>query len=236
MKRICSLFTWNLVSLQACLAIVLFGFFAPLAAQDRTPPSEVAIGVRGGSAWNADYTGGTCIWYLPVVGDLDWRSLFATGPTGVPVVDKEHAYLIWVSDFRVEVLEAPPSLGGSGLLFVALAPAGEATIYFSDTPETRDFSDPLHPSNMGEPVATFVRKASILRSNDSLVSDTFIFSAELVSSHTFKLSGKRFNFADLIPYGMTCFEYGENFSTVEFATCIAIGSAGGTKPGTPAGH
>ena len=232
MKRICSLFTWNLVSLQACLAIVLFGFFAPLAAQDRTPPSEVAIGVRGGSTWTSSSTG-TCIWYFPVVGDLNLGSLFS----GAPTVDREHAYLIWVSDFSVEVLEAPPSLGGSGLLFVALAPAGEATIYFSDTPETRVFTFPFTDrSTWGEPVATFVRKASLLRSNDDLTSDTFIFSAELESSSPFRLNGKRFNFADLIPYGMTCFEYGEISSTVEFATCIAIGSAGGAKPGPPAGH
>ena len=228
MKRICSLFTWNLVSLQACLAIVLFGFFAPLAAQDRTPPSEVAIGVAGGSAWTSSSTG-TCIWYFPVVGDLNLGSLFS----GAPTVDREHAYLIWVSDFSVEVLP-PISLSNGRTLFRALAPAGEATIYFSDTPETRVFTFPFTDrSTWGEPVATFVRKASLLRSNDGLTSDTFIFSAELESSSPFRLNGKRFNFADLIPNGMTCFEYGENGSTVEFANCIAIGSAGGAKP---AGH
>jgi len=202
----------------------------PAWAGDPAGASQVAIGVRGGSTWTSSSTG-TCIWYLPLVGDLNLGSLFA-GST----VDREHAYLIWVSDFSVEVLEAPPSLGGTGVLFVALAPAGEATVYFSDTPGTRDFSDLSNRSTWGEPVATLVRKASLLRSNDSLVSDTFIFSAELKSSSAFRLNGKRFNFADLIPYGMTCFEYGENFSTVEFATCIAIGSAGGTKPAPPAGH
>ncbi len=207
----------------------------PAWADGPAGTSEVAIAVRGGSAWSSPATG-TCIWYLPLVGKLDWRSLFSAPPTGDPSLDRQHAYLVWVSDFSVEVLEAPPSLGGSGSLFVAFAPSGEATIYYSDTPETRDFSDPNHPTNLGEPVATFVRKASLLRSNDSLVTDTFIFSAELISSSTFSLNGKHFNFADLIPQGMTCFEYGENFSSVEFATCTAIGNANVTKPGPPAGH
>ena len=194
--------------------------------------SQVAIGVRGGSTWTSSSTG-TCIWYLPLVGDLNLGSLFS----GAPTVDREHAYLIWVSDFSVEVLQASASVGGTGSYFVALAPAGEATIYFSDTPETRVFTFPFTDrSTWGEPVATFVRKASLLRSNDDLASDTFIFSAKLVSSDTFSLNGKHFNFADLIPNGMTCFEYGESFSTVEFATCTAIGSAGGAKPGPPAGH
>ncbi len=216
------------VVLALCAALPAWG-------SDPAGASEVAIAVRGGSAWSSG-TEGTCIWYLPLVGKLDWRSLFSVAPTGDPSVDRQHAYLVWVSDFSVEVLEAPPSLGGIGSIFVAFAPAGEATIYYSETPESRDFSDPNHPKNLGEPVATFVRKASLLRSNDSLVTDTFIFSAELISSSTFSLNGKHFNFADLIPHGMTCFEYGEHGSSVEFATCTAVGSPDAAKPGPPAGH
>ncbi|MBZ5515627.1 MAG: hypothetical protein LAN62_12460 [Acidobacteriia bacterium] len=210
----------------------------PAWAGDPAGASQVAIGVTGGSVWYDPNTripsdgGNYCIWYLPLVGDLGLDSLFARDSHGVLAYDREHAYLIWVSKFSVEFLP-PADLGGGRSLLRVLAPAGEATIYYSDTPETRNFSDPSDQSTWGEPVATFGRKASILRSNDGLATDTFIFSAVLESSSSFKLSGKRFNFADLIPNGMTCFEYGENGSTVEFANCIAIGSAGGAKP---AGH
>lgn len=218
---------------NAFVLLLVLGLMAalPAWAGDPAGASQVAIAVRGGSTWTSPSTG-ICIWYLPLVGDLNLGSLFS----GAPTVDREHAYLVWVSDFSVEVLQASAAVGGTGSYFVALAPAGEATIYFSDTPGTRDFSNLSERSTWGEPVATFVRKASLLRSNDDLASDTFIFSAKLVSSDTFSLNGKHFNFADLIPNGMTCFEYGESFSTVEFATCTAIGSAGGAKPGPPAGH
>lgn len=218
------------------LSLVLaLGAALPAWADDPGGSSEVAMAVRGGSTWSSQTTG-TCIWYLPLVGKFDWRSLFSVAPIGNPEEDRQHAYLVWVSDFSVEVLEAPSSLGGSGSLFVAFAPAGDATIYFTDAPETRDFSDPNHPANLGEPVARFTREASLLRSNDSLATDTFIFSAKLKWSSAFTLNGKHFNFADLIPNGMTCFEYGESFSSVEFATCTAIGSPDGAKPGPPAGH
>jgi hypothetical protein len=74
-------------------------------------------------------------------------------------------------------------------------------------------------------VATLVRNASLVRSADGLASDTFIFSADLVSSKTFSLDGKHFNFRDLLQHGMTCFEFGQNFSSWEAGTCIATGGA-----------
>ena len=49
----------------------------------------------------------------------------------------------------------------------------------------------------------------------------FTMSLELVSSHTFSIFGKSFNFADLIPHGMTCFENG--VGEAEAGTCVAIG-------------
>lgn len=203
------------------MGIALLGSLVPLNADDPAGASEVAIGFTGGSTWTSGSTG-TCIWYFPVVGDLKPGSLFATGSSGAPVVDRAHAYLIWVSDFSVEEL-VPPSTYPIGPLFLALAPAGKGTIHFSDTPGTRNFNDLSNRSTWGVPVATFVRKASLVRSGDYLATDTFIFSAELVSSDTFSLDGKQFNFRDLIPYGMTCFESGQNGSPWEAGSCIATG-------------
>jgi hypothetical protein len=176
----------------------------------------MAIGFTGGSVWTSDTTG-ICIWYLPVVGDLDPTSLFAPGTSGATTVDRAHSYLLWVSDFSVEVL--PTSVG-----FLALAPAGEGTIYYSSTPTLRDFSDLTKRSTWGAPVATFIREASLVRSSDNLATDTFIFSADLVLSETFSLNGIPFNFSSLIPNGMTCFEWGQSGSSWEAGNCLAVGS------------
>lgn len=206
----------NIIVLLAVLCLVAA---IPARAGGPAGASQVAIGFTGGSTWHSASTG-TCIWYFPVVGDLELESLFETNSSGVPLVDRAHSYLIWVSDFSVDVL-APPT---SGSLFLALAPAGTATIYFSETPGTRYFlGDLSNRSTWGVPVATFVRKASLVRSDDGLASDTFIFSAKLVQSRPFSLNGRHFNFRDLIPDGMTCFESGQGFSSWEAGTCIATG-------------
>ena len=177
--------------------------------------SEVAIGFAGGSAWTSATTG-ICMWYFPVVGNLDLKSLFATGSSGAPAVDMQHSYLIWVSDFAVQFLPSTPPQ------YLALAPPGTATIYFSATPGARDLSDRTKRSTWGQPVATFVRQASIVRTADGFASDTFTFSAALASSRTFMLNGNWFNFNNLIPNGMTCFEYAQNGSSWEAGSCAAI--------------
>jgi len=178
--------------------------------------SQVVVGFTGGSVWTSATTG-ICIWYFPVAGDLDPTSLFAPGSSGAPVMDRAHSYLLWVSDFSVQVL--PTSIG-----FLALAPAGEGTIYYSGNPTARDFSDLTKRSTWGAPVATFMREASLVRSSDNLATDTFIFSADLALSEAFSLNGIPFNFRSLIPHGMTCFEWGQNQSVWEAGNCIATGS------------
>jgi hypothetical protein len=204
----------NSIILLAVLCLLI-----AVVAMAKDPPgsSEVAIGFRGGSVWTSG-TSGICIWYLPVVGDLGPGDLFSDS-----VVDKQHAYLIWVSDWSVDILEGSP-------LFLAFAHPGAATIYHTDKPESRNFADLEERSTWGEPVATFMRKASLLRSDNGGETDTFFFSAKLVSSRGFTLNGKHFNFANLVPNGMTCFEYGDAIggipSTVESGTCVAIGAAG----------
>jgi len=84
------------------LGILLLGSLVPLNAGDPAGASQVAIGFTGGSTWTSGTTG-ICMWYLPVVGDLNLGSLFE-GLHGAPVVDMQHAYLIWVSDFSVQML------------------------------------------------------------------------------------------------------------------------------------
>jgi len=124
---------------------------------------------------------------------------------------------------RLQRRSATPTGGANPNLYLFLAPAGEATIYFNPNPGSRDFTNLLDRSTWGEPVAVFTREASLVRSSDGLLTDTFIFSAKLVSSETVSLNGKHFNFRDLIPHGMTCFETGYEGSSWEAGSCIAIG-------------
>ena len=207
---------WQVLVLALVVAATAWAQF-PFNANDPANTSQVAIAFTGGSVWTSGTTG-ICMWYFPVVGTFDLKALFMTNSTGAPIVDMQHAYLIWVSDFSVQVLPTPAGQ------FLALAPSGTATIYYSSNPAARDLSDRTKRSTWGEVVATFTRAASIVRSGDGLASDTFTFSADLVSSRTFSLNGRMFNFNNLIPQGMTCFEYGQNGSSFEAGTCVAIGS------------
>jgi hypothetical protein len=131
-----------------------------LQAADPAGSAQVAIGFTGGSVWTSASTG-ICIWYLPIVGDLELKSLFSGPLFGTPVVDREHAHLIWVSDFSVQMLPANKDFN-----LLALVPAGTATIYYSDRPELRDWTDLTNRSTWGQPVATFVRKAGLFQSAD----------------------------------------------------------------------
>ena len=191
------------------VAIALAGLLMPLFAADPAA-GEVVLGFTGGATWSGP-ANGVCIWHFPFIADQDANSLFAPAATGgAPVPDREHAYLIWVSDFAVEAL---PSTAPQAL---AIVPAGTATIYFRPDPTHRDFKD---RSTWGAPIATFVRKTSIIRSPDGFASDTFIFTADLVSTMPFIVIGRVYDFRKLIPNGMTCFEYGQNGSTWETGVC-----------------
>jgi hypothetical protein len=208
------------------LVILLTGCFASLDAQPGT--SQVAISFTGGAVWTSASTG-ICIWYFPVVEGMELSDLFATPLFGTPVVDKDHAYLIWVSDFSVQMLPSKPPFATAPDPLppdwppykLALVPAGKATIYFTNRPDLRDWKDLTERSTWGEPVATFTRSASIIRSPDNLASDTFVFSADLVSSKAFTWNGKTFQFREVIPRGMTCFEFGQQGSSWESGTCVA---------------
>lgn len=198
------------------MGIMVLGSLVPLNARPPAGASQVAIGFAGGSTMTG--LTGTCIWYFPVLGDLDLESLFATDLSGNPIVNRDHSYLIWVSDFSVVPLP-PTTFDPANPLYLLLAPAGKATIYFRPDPGHRVWSD---RTTWGQAVAVFTREASLLRSSDGFSTDTFIFSAKLESSDSVRLNGKRFNFRDLIPQGMTCFETGYQGSSWEVGTCIAI--------------
>ena len=217
--------------------IPLLASLAILQAADPASTSQTVMSFAGGSVWNADFSGGTCVWYLPVVGDLTLGDLFSDpkNPT------KETSYLVWVSEFRVQMLPAAPpflpapaSAGQAPPYALALAPAGTGTIYLQTDPAKRLWpkataTSPITPADLknvswGLPVATFTRNASLVRSADGLASDTFFFTAELGHSQTFTLpNGQLFNFKDVIPHGMTCLEFGRQFSSWESGTCIARG-------------
>ena len=214
----------------ALLGILLLGSFPPIHADEKAAgpagASQVVMAFTGGSAYTE--TGGICMFYPLLLGDLNPQSLFA--PLPLPrVPDKEHAYLIWVSDFSAVPLapfRLPPS--SNGLFTLQLIPTGTATFYFSDRPDMRDWRnlERNNRSTWGDPVARLVRKAGIFQSIDGGISGTLTFSVELVSSKPFKLNGKTFNFRDLIPHGMTCFETGfggNDNGDDEAGTCIATG-------------
>jgi hypothetical protein len=222
----------SLVFSGVCLVGVLGALHAEPAAS-----SQTALSFAGGSVWNADYSGGTCVWYLPVVADLDLGSLFSDPKNP----GKETAYLVWVSEFTVQMLPAvapfqpAPAAGTQAPPYAyVLANRGTGTIYFHADPSKRVWpkatsSKPVTPADLkhmdwGVPVATFTRNASIVRSSDGLASDHFIFTADLLYSQPFVLpAGGLFSFSDLIPHGMTCIEFGQQSSSWESGTCLARG-------------
>jgi len=217
------------------LGILLLGSLASMQAANPAGASQIVLAFTGGSVYTSDTTG-ICIWYPLLVGDLNMEYLFQF-VDGAPAVDKEHAYLIWVSDF--ESLPQTPFLlppSSKGLLTLQLVPAGTATIYFTDVPRLRNWTDLTKRTTWGTPVATFDRKAGIFQSTDGGMSGALPISAQLTSSKPFKVNGVTFDFKDLIPHGMTCFETGFSGTTSkkdkksnddggddEAGTCIAIG-------------
>ena len=167
------------------------------------------------------------MWYPLLLGDFNMEFLFEF-KDGAPAVDKEHAYLVWVSDFSslpMKPFSLPPA--ANGLFTVQLVPTGSATIYFSDVPRLRNWKDLTDRTTWGKPVARFVRKAGIFQSTDGGWSGGMTSSATLVSSKPFKLNGVTFDFKDLMPHGMTCIEAGSGneFGDDEAGTCVAIGPA-----------
>jgi hypothetical protein len=196
------------------MGILLMGSFASTRAADPAGAAHLAMAFTGVTVMTSETTG-ICIAYWPIIGDFDLKSLF-TGQFGTPVADKEHAYLIFVSDWSMTVL--PPN---GAFNFLGMFVPGEATIYYSNRPDLRDWRDPTNRRTWGEPVAKFARSSGLFQSADGGMTGTVTFSLTLRSSSTFPVSGTPFNFRTLIPHGMTCFETG--IGDVESGTCVASG-------------
>jgi hypothetical protein len=199
--------------------LVLLGILllAPGASLNAQPAgsSQVVLAFVGGSVFTSDTTA-VCTWYPVLLGDLPMQMLFSAPLMGKPVADRAHAYFIWVADFSMQELPSNKDFN-----YIALIPETHGTIYFTTRPDLRDWSDLTKRSTWGEAVATFTLKSGMFPSADGGVTGAFVSSAILVSSHTFAIFGKSFNFADLMPHGMTCFENGVGES--EVGTCVAIG-------------
>ena len=102
----------------ALLGILLLASLPSMMADEKAAgpagAGQVTMAFTGGSAYTTA-TGGVCIWYPVLLGDLNLGSLFES-LSGAPKVDKEHAYLIWVSDFsgvQLQPFTLPPSSPGS---------------------------------------------------------------------------------------------------------------------------
>ena len=208
------------------LGILFLGSFASMQAADPAGAGQVAMAFTGGAVYTSD-TAGSCMFYPLLVGDFNMEYLFEIDGRA-PAVDKEHAYLIWVSDFSslpMKPFSLPPA--ANGLFTVQLVPTGSGTIYFSDVPRLRNWKDLTNRTTWGTPVATFTRLAGMFQSTDGGMSGGMTSSAVLLSSKPFKLNGVMFDFKDLMPHGMTCFETGfsgdDEWGDDEAGTCIAIG-------------
>lgn len=184
--------------------------------------NQVVAGFTGGAVWTSGHSG-TSIWYFPVLGDLDVTDLFALNSVSVPSIDKEHAYFIWVYDWKIQ--SRSQSGSGAGKMTVAVIPGGTATIYYSSNPLSRDWTDLNQRATWGVPVATFACSPAMFYSADGFqASDKFYFSATLIGSQLVGLRRKTFKFGDLIPRGMTCFSYGQQASSIQTGSCIAMGN------------
>src|ERR1022692_1350609 len=87
------------------LGILLPGSFATLNAQP-AGTSQVVLAMTGESVMTSDTTA-VCITYYQLIGDLPLRYLFAPSMLfAQPIVDRAHAYFIWVSDFSMQTLPA----------------------------------------------------------------------------------------------------------------------------------
>lgn len=192
------------------------------AAPPATLPNQIVAGFTGGAVWTSADSA-VAVWYFPVLGNFETGDLFALNSVAVPAVDREHAYFVWVYDMKVQ--NRTQNGSGNAKMTVAVIPAGTATIYYSPNPLARDWSDLTQRATWGTPVATFNCSPAMFYSPDSFqVSDKLYISANLVRSQPVAMRGKTFNFSDLIPHGMTCFSYGQQFSALQTGSCVAMGN------------
>lgn len=214
MKR--TLFVALLVTLVGSVAM----FSQPNGKSGGDGSGQVFAAMAGGSVWTSSSTG-TCIWYFPILGDVPLTSLFES-VGGSPVIDKEHSYFIWVSDWSIEAMFQNPGFGGSAVSLARVGP-GTATIYYTKDPLSRVWTNLSDRSTWGTPIAKLVRGGGMFQSPDNFATDEFYFSATLLTSKEVNLQGRAFNFRDLMPHGMSCFESGLTSSSTEYVSCLKMG-------------
>jgi len=148
-------------------------FAAPLFAQSAPPAgdSQAFLAFTGGSVWNDTLTGGTCIWYFPVLGNLPLTSLFAS-EKGSPVVDLNHADFVWVSGWSIQWEAENPGFGNSKVTLAGI-PAATATIYYRQDPMSLPFDSRfpmVGPGSCRRP-ELIVRRGALLRDLGTTVGD-----------------------------------------------------------------
>jgi hypothetical protein len=197
---------------------------------DAILPGEVAwyvtgrfYGTEGGPAFDAGY-------FLHVRGiDAD---LFSGDP------GEGTAYLTFVAEpFRARKVV-------NGDITLGLDPVGEFAVYLNDRPGA-GFDRP-HSFGAGREVARFRRVGVVTGAtvgsgrDDAALFSANVFSASLVGSREFELGGRRYDFARLMPNGVT--QWGTMAATStgpveKYRTVIPfVGSAiaiGGHAPGPP---
>jgi hypothetical protein len=196
------------------LGFLLLASSAPLNAQNIGTSQVVAAYINEPTNSPAPLPGfdGLCLIYYTMLGDLPLTSMFTTGTDNQPIIDRAHAHFIWVSDYKAQYLTDNKEF----TFFMILE--GTATIYYSDQPESRDWTN---RSTWGDPVAKFIRKPGMFQSRDGGVSGTLANTGVLVWGKPVRINGKMFHIKDLIPQGLTCF--GAGVGDYEAGSCVAVG-------------
>ena len=206
-------------------------------AADPAGTSQTVISFAGGSVWNADFSGGTCVWYFPVVGNLDFESLFSDPKNAsqrdfVPCLGER----VYGADddgrsavpARARFAQPGAALragvcslrNGDDLPAVGSLPACLAKSYGVQSAYTGKFKEHELGHSSGD--VHQERVSGPQRGRFGV--GHFRLHGRPVAFANFALpNGRLFDFGDLMKYGMTCFEHGQQGSSWESGTCIAHG-------------
>lgn len=190
---------WTSLALLAGLAILLFGFVAPAAAQVGTTPANHTVWQHVGRIYlNPDTGQAIYAGYLVHINGIN-TSLFNGAPS------EGTAYFT----FRTDVLQLTP-LPNNGDISLYLVSAGTFSVYYNPSPDG-NWGDPDTFSS-GQLIATFVRQQSLYPVIGPI--GLHSLSESLESSHNFTFDGQTFNFHRISPDGIT---FAQFFSSTPLA-------------------
>jgi hypothetical protein len=190
---------WTSLALLAGLTILLFGFFAPAAAQvGKTPANHVVWQHVGRIYLNPDTGKAIYAGYLVHINGIS-TSLFS-GPPG-----EGTAYFT----FKTDVLQLTP-LPNNGDISLYFVSAGTFSVYYNPSPKG-DWDDP-DTFSCGQLIATFERTESLYPVIGPIGFHSL--SESLVSSQNFTFEGQTFNFSRISPDGIT---FAQFFSSTPLA-------------------